>query len=50
MYNEKNLLKWVVQDHDMGLTEKYAMATSVKEKPNPSQDFNSQDISQAWVH
>ena len=40
----------MVEDHDKGLTEMYAMATGVKEKPNPSQDFNSQDTSQAWVH
>ena len=40
----------MVQDHDRGLTEKYAMATGVKEKPDPPQDPNSQNTSQAWVH
>ena len=40
----------MVQDHDKGLTGKYAMATSVKEKPNPPHDPNSQDTNQAWVH
>ena len=39
-----------VQDHDMGLTRKYAMAIGVKEKPNPPQDPNSQNTSQARVH
>ena len=40
----------MVQDQDRVLIGKYAMATGDKEKPNPPQDPNSQNTSQAWVH
>ena len=30
--------------------DKYALAIGVKEKPNPTQDPNSQDTSQAFAH